>query len=339
MLPAAPASAAFSIGPCQGAGITGGGASFRTTPTTRCGAGPAYSAFCAQFGGVPAGSGVTQYYGNGSGYGRRIMGVRTSGNGLDNTTGSRSRTPLNGERFGASDEGPSNGEIAQINQGTDAVGDEAQVHTIPVAVGAVAVIVNLPAGCTPDPAKVDGIGRLTLTKAELVNVFRRDASADSWDEITGAGSTGCASPITRAVRTDSSGTTTAFKVWLNSLSAPGTFDTGANTTWPDNTNLVRGNTGPGVAAAVSGTDGRIGYVELGEARRTSRRRRRRRHVLGPGSERLERLDRPAKNRRPTAARRRPRDRRELRHGVLRELPTGTDATFKSFAAVSGAEFA
>lgn len=199
------------------------------------------------------GHGVVSYDPIGSGGGRNLWGA--NGGSHDNTAD-----------FVASDEPPSTGEQANIN----AVGMTSTntVETMPVAQAAVAVIVNLPAGCTS--------ASRVVTAAALEAVA--DGASTTWGSlIPGITGTGCSTAaITRAVRLDSSGSTFAFKTFLNSVnsrwSTPTDYlDPTNNTAWPNDagaTAVIRpANTGGGpLADLVSSTQGSIGYVDLATAR-------------------------------------------------------------------------
>jgi hypothetical protein len=181
------------------------------------------------------------------------MGERTDGTAsgtYDNSNGSFSRTPPRDERFGGSDEPPSQPAVNEMNQGTDASGDEAQVRTIPVAVGAMVTLVNLPDGCdffngadavvndaatTHDEttlysnANTADSERIRLSKAILEDIWAGDGTYDQWGEIFGeniddanpdAGPTAAEcrdKPIIRVVRLDDSGSTYVYKDYLNAI--------------------------------------------------------------------------------------------------------------------------
>ena len=297
------ADAAFTTGKCAGSDIVGRGASF---------ARDAHNVFINNFqpvycAGTPALAGVT-YEALGSGAGRLSMKVREVG----------------GPRFGMSDEPPTEAEVAQMNAGTgnepagtDTIeGDNGQIHVIPAAVGAVAPLVNFPDNCDVDllPAGAktpeqnldldgtpDDVIRVRFTKAQFENVWAKSAAADEWDEVFPAlaPDADCNKPIIRVVRFDDSGTSFAFKDYLNTIDgAEGwltTFVTGANKTreWPNavfgaradcagtpngpgsqedaidqlTSGCANGN-GPLVAKLVT-TDGSVGYSDISTARSNS----------------------------------------------------------------------
>jgi ABC-type phosphate transport system substrate-binding protein len=288
----APASQAnFTTTPCGGNNVTGDGASFQNTAHNSVWK-PLFNAQCG-------GSPTITYLPNGSGEGVRRMGVRTG----DNADGSKSRNQ--GIRFGATDDAPSTTDVSQMNQGTDAAGDEGTIHTIPVAVGAVAALVNFPDNCDrsllPDSAETNPasansapfIDRVRFTRAQYEDIWVGDSAHDEWTEIfpTLASDPDCNAFITRVVRFDSSGTTNAFKTYLNHLDAT-TGWTGApyivgseNRTWPNATVAARadcagspqGPTGTHLTSGcangngslvdkLNATDGSIGYSDVATAR-------------------------------------------------------------------------
>ncbi|HTE59961.1 MAG TPA: substrate-binding domain-containing protein, partial [Solirubrobacteraceae bacterium] len=269
---AAPGSdAAFKTGSCGGTDITGSGATFQTGAHTKLWATTALANYC---GGVTPPivtwnvSGTT-----GSGYGRRVMGDRSG----DNQDGNKSRTGY-AERFGGSDEPPTATAVANMNKGSDAIGDEGVVHTIPVSLGAIAILVNLPVGCTniydganvSDPTE-DERKRIQLTGAQVERAFRGEAVwADLVPSIQPAACRTLA--VKRVVRSDDSGSTYALKDYLRTQGDPGfgwltTYISNPNTTnWPNPGTLVKSAGGPAVVTTASTTDGSISYAELDTAR-------------------------------------------------------------------------
>jgi ABC-type phosphate transport system substrate-binding protein len=297
------ADAAFTTGKCAGADIVGRGASF---------ARDAHNVFINNFqpiycAGTPALAGVT-YEALGSGAGRLSMKVREAG----------------GPRFGMTDEPPTPAEVAQMNAGTGNEpaesdtneGDNGQVHVIPAAVGAVAPLVNFPDGCDvnllPAGAKTaeqnldgdatpDDVVRVRFSKSQFENVWAKSAAADEWDEVFPelAADTDCDKPIIRVVRFDDSGTSFAFKDYLNTIDGGEgwltTYVTGANKTreWPNavfgkRTDCAGEPNGPGsqpdetdhltsgcsngngaLVAKLVATDGSVGYSDVSTARSNS----------------------------------------------------------------------
>lgn len=293
--PAPRASAAYSTTKCAGPDIIGRGASF---------ARDAHKVFNFNFKNVycngTAGFGVinVEYEPLGSGAGRLSMKVREEA----------------GPRFGMSDEPPSATEIAQMNAGTGTEppetdvdpSDNGKIHVIPAAVGAVAPLVNFPDGCDPDElnpesrtddagsAADDALIRVRFNKSEYEKAWAKDAAFDEWDEVfpelEGAA---CEAPIIRVVRWDNSGTTFAFKDYLNALN-PGrgwltTYVTPDNRQWPnaeigersdcanavgpgaqaDTTDQLTSSCSNGagnLVAKLKEVDGSIGYADISTAR-------------------------------------------------------------------------
>lgn len=297
------ADAAFTTGKCAGADIVGRGASF---------ARDAHNVFINNFqpiycAGTPALAGVT-YEALGSGAGRLSMKVREAG----------------GPRFGMSDEPPTPAEVAQMNAGTgnepaeaDAnPADNGTIHVVPAAVGAVAPLVNFPDNCDVDllpagaktaeqnldgDATPDDVVRVRFTKAQFEAIWAKDASADNWTEVFSelATDSDCNKPIIRVVRFDDSGTSYAFKDYLNSVDGGQgwltTYVTGSNKTreWPNAVFGTRSDcagspNGPGsqedtidqltsgcsngngsLVAKLVATDGSVGYSDISTARSNS----------------------------------------------------------------------
>lgn len=157
------------------------------------------------------------------------------------------------------------------------------VQSIPVLQGAVAIIVNLPAGCTATSTTVPG--RLVLNNVTLEGIYR--GTIKTWSEIKEGGDTlsgaGCnpSTAITPMARLDGSGTTHIFKAYL-ALINTGSFETEKaetkvwteiasgveNTTWPKAAGIVKpAKTGGGaLVAKVAETPGSIAYANLADAR-------------------------------------------------------------------------
>jgi ABC-type phosphate transport system substrate-binding protein len=291
------AHAAFTTPPCNGDSIAGNGATFQATAE---GLFTTQFAFSGQPTGCAGGSGATvTYTANGSGAGRRSLG--DSNGGLN--PGCKRNLQV---RYGASDDPPNSTQKSQMELGesnnADAgctggdktPDDNGTLNTIPVAAGAVSIVVNMPrddsngicqAGANTDPGPVAGTARFTASKALLEAAWAGDPSVDQWGElIPDIQGTGCATrPIIRVVRLDSSGTTFAFKDWLNHIDPSGTrgwlttYNTPNDLPWPnapavgspDTATFKRGNGNPGVASGVQNNPGSIGYVELSVARQNS----------------------------------------------------------------------
>ncbi len=155
--------------------------------------------------------------------------------------------------------------------------------SIPTVQTAIAVIVNLPSGCTATSKK--DAGRLELNNVTLEGIFR--GTITKWSEIKDDGDTisgsGCEpnSPIQPVVRFDQSGTTHIFKKYLD-LTGPSAFETEKeesktwteisegteNTVWPKAAHVIKpaAKGGGEELAKVASTPGSIGYANLAEAR-------------------------------------------------------------------------
>lgn len=293
------ADAAFSTGKCAGSDIVGRGASF---------ARDAHKVFNFNFAGnycigtVGFGSINVTYEPDGSGAGRNAVIER----GLE-------------PRFGMSDDPPEPFQIAQMNAGTTdpesdpILTDNGQIHVVPAAVGAVAPLVNFPDGCDveklPEASRTaeqnldedgtpDDVVRVRFNKEQFEKAWSKDPSGDEWDEVfPELSEAGCEDvPIIRVVRFDESGTTYAFKDYLNAIN-PATewlaAFTANNREWPNAVFGTGGQCGaetaaPGnqddevdhlTSACASGnddltaklvaTDGSIGYSDISTARGNS----------------------------------------------------------------------
>jgi ABC-type phosphate transport system substrate-binding protein len=217
------ASAAFTTSKCDGADITGRGASF---------ARDAHNVFINNFEpvfceGLP--SPTITYEALGSGAGRLAVKVRTDA-----------------PRFGMTDEPPTVAEVNEMNSGGALIGappvftvdsdpsNDGKIHVVPAAVGAVAPLVNFPNACNVEllppasrtveqnndaDATPDDVMRVLFTKAQFESIWEKDPAADTWDEVfpTLAVDADCQKPIVRVVRFDDSGTTFSFKDYLNAI--------------------------------------------------------------------------------------------------------------------------
>lgn len=311
------AQAAFTTGKCAGADIIGRGASF---------ARDAHNVFINNFKpiyckGTPKLANVT-YEALGSGEGRKAVKER----GL-------------APRFGMSDEPPTPSEITEMNVGGTVSGgvftpdsdpsNDGKIHVIPAAVGAVAALVNFPNGCdvtkldaasrtAEENLDVDGtpddVVRVRFTKAEFEAIWSQGTSGDplvTWRDVFPEldDTAECKTPIVRVVRFDDSGTSFAFKDYLNTIdSGEGwltTYVNSANKTrvWPapagaeapavgavsatesqcgttpapggkladSEDHLTSGcsNGNGALVAKLAGTDGSVGYSDISTARSNS----------------------------------------------------------------------
>jgi ABC-type phosphate transport system substrate-binding protein len=221
----------FTLPPCQGTDVLGRGASFAQAAQGQWEVN-FRNVFCA-------GSNIDINYDPAG-----------SGNGINGMIARAGNSP----RFGGTDDPPTTTQINNMNAGTAAAGDEGQIHLIPAAVGAVAALVNLPSGCDPEvlPAanrtaeqNLDGDGadddvvRVLFTKAQWEGIWARQAGFQTWAQVFPDFAT-CAptAEIVRVARFDNSGTTFAFKDYLNRIDgAEGwltTYQTGTNGNreWP-----------------------------------------------------------------------------------------------------------
>lgn len=286
------AEAAFTTAKCAGPDIIGRGASF---------ARDAHKVFNFNFKnnhciGTPGFGDINvTYEPAGSGAGKSSMKVREEG----------------GPRFGMSDEPPPPDEIAQMNAGTGSEpaetdvdpSDNGKIHVIPAAVGAVAPLVNFPNGCDPadlpEASKTSttaALIRVRFTREQFEKVWGKDPAFDTWREVFPSleDVAACKQPIIRVVRWDTSGTTYAFKDYLNSIDgAEGWLTTyianEENRQWPGSVVGARadcaGNTGPGsqedaidqltsgcgsgnddLVAKLIEVDGSVGYSDISTAR-------------------------------------------------------------------------
>jgi len=179
----------------------------------------------------------------------------------------------------STDEPPNSTQISEI----EAHGATETLETIPVLQGAVAIIVNLPAGCTG--SSKTNAERIVINNVTLEKIFRGNIT--KWSEITDNGdklSGKTCKPetsITPVVRLDGSGTTHIFKKYLGLINKE-TFETEKaetktwdevsegteNTTWPAAAHVVKPETtgGGALVSKVAATPSSIGYANLADAR-------------------------------------------------------------------------
>ena len=126
----------------------------------------------------------------------------------------------------------------------------------PVVIGPITMSYNL-----------SGVSDLKLDATVIANIFQ--AKIKTWhDPAIKAINTGVSLPstaITIAVRSDSSGTTQNFSLFLEKA-APGVWTLGSSSTiaWPSTARAGNGNSG--VAQIVKSTPGAIGYVDYADAK-------------------------------------------------------------------------
>ncbi len=204
-----------------------------------------------------------------------------SGAGLE-SWGVNEHTPVNFEAtnaFVSTDEPPSGVQKEAI----EVHGAAKTLETIPVLQGAIAIIVNLPEGCTATSTPY--AGRLVLHNVTLEKIFRGEIT--KWSEITDNGDklsgTTCKAEtvIKPVVRRDESGTTHIFKMYLSQIYGL-EFETERaesrnweelsrereNTVWPKTAAPLRPTTGGDEALLkkVAETPSSIGYANLADAR-------------------------------------------------------------------------
>jgi ABC-type phosphate transport system substrate-binding protein len=220
------AEAAFTTGKCAGADIVGRGASFARDAHNNVFIPNFKPTYCK---GTPKLASVT-YEALGSGEGRK-------------TVKERGLAP----RFGMSDEPPTASEMNEMNVGgTISAGvftadsdpsNDGKIHVIPAAVGAVAALVNFPNGCdvtdldaaskTPEEnagptGATDDVVRVRFTQKEFEEIWSQGTSGDplvGWEDVFEEldDTPACEMAITRIVRFDDSGTSFAFKDYLNTI--------------------------------------------------------------------------------------------------------------------------
>jgi ABC-type phosphate transport system substrate-binding protein len=205
-----------------------------------------------------------KYAPEGSGAGLKAWGAQESGH----FEGSR-------VSFVGTDEAPN----AKQKEEIEGFGEKGTLLTIPTLQAAVAVIVDLPTGCTATSKK--NAGRLELNNVTLEKIFR--GTLTKWNEITEDGDKlTCTEPaqaestISRVVRLDESGTTSIFKKYLNQINNEKNVSGGKswlelavgheNTVWPGTVlrPTEKGN-GP-VVKLTAETAGSIAYANLADAR-------------------------------------------------------------------------
>ena len=126
----------------------------------------------------------------------------------------------------------------------------------PVVIGPITVSYNL-----------SGVSDLKLDATTIANIFQ--GKIKTWDDpaikALNPGASLPSSSITLAVRSDSSGTTQNFSLFLMTA-VPSVWTLGSSSTinWPSTARAGNGNSG--VAQIVKSTPGAIGYVDLADAK-------------------------------------------------------------------------
>jgi phosphate transport system substrate-binding protein len=126
----------------------------------------------------------------------------------------------------------------------------------PVLIGPITMSYNLP-----------NVSTLKLTPTIIANIFQGKTTTWNDPSIAAAnpGVTLPPTPITIAVRSDSSGTTQNFSLFLQTA-VPSVWTLGSSSTisWPHSAHAGSGNSG--VAQIVKSTPGAIGYVDYADAK-------------------------------------------------------------------------
>ncbi len=286
-------------GDCTGSQqIIGQGASFAREAHTAPGAGWIVNAGCvvgaqdnANSPFLP-GDDLIYYKGSGSGSGINAFG---------GSNGVRDQSI----RFIGTDDPMTPTQVANAEEGSNPVnvnpdGDDGEFHTIPILQGVVAVIVNVPDTCRPAsfsnfrPALPFGGAGSTNSVVEEAFSGEGATWASLGYVLKSNTAAPCTVPIKRVVRRDNSGTTFAFKQFLNSTDKDNDTNWEANDqTGEDNTIWLghgrdrdgtcdgidagtpvsnpyictgTGSGNPFVADTVNTTDGSIGYSDLATAR-------------------------------------------------------------------------
>jgi phosphate transport system substrate-binding protein len=129
----------------------------------------------------------------------------------------------------------------------------------PVIIGPITMAYNL-----------SGVSNLKLTPTVIANIF--DGKITKWNDPAiasiNSGVSLPSTPITIAVRSDSSGTTANFTLFLKDA-VPSVWTLGSSSTikWPSTARAGMGNSG--VAQIVKSTAGAIGYVDYATAKASS----------------------------------------------------------------------
>jgi phosphate transport system substrate-binding protein len=114
---------------------------------------------------------------------------------------------------------------------------------------------------------LSGVSNLKLTPAVIANIFQGKIKTwnDSAIKAINPGAKLPSTPITLAVRSDSSGTTANFSLFLMTAE-PKVWKLGSSSTinWPSSAHAGNGN--GGVAQVVKSTPGAIGYVDYADAK-------------------------------------------------------------------------
>ena len=135
----------------------------------------------------------------------------------------------------------------------------ATVLYFPILIGPIAVTYNLP-----------NVSNLKLDAKVIADIFQ--AKITSWNDpaikALNPGASLPSTPITLAVRSDSSGTTQNFALFLkDAVGSDWTLGSGSTVKWPSTAHAAAGN--GGVATVVKSTVGAIGYNDYATAKASS----------------------------------------------------------------------
>lgn len=218
------------------------------------------------------------YRATGSGSAMDVIGAANANDPRSYNDGTTTATNV---AFAASDDPPTEQQIAWAEQGPPVHPSEAQFMTIPVMQVAIAPVVRVPDGCQiADQAK----RQLSRTQLSLAfegvtstwgDLFGTDITGDG----TGPSSAACrALTFTRVVRKDSSGSTFIFKRYLQAASHatggdnfdwrdPSEGGTLGNTSWPAGATTIETGAANGAGSLLDqmnthGANGAIGYADL-----------------------------------------------------------------------------
>ena len=127
----------------------------------------------------------------------------------------------------------------------------------PVVIGPISVAYNL-----------SGVTTLKLTPTGIADIFQGKSTTWNNSAITSInpGVSLPNTPITIAVRSDSSGTTQNFSLFLEKAAPNWTLGSSSTIKWPSTARAGNGN--GGVAQIVKSTPGAIGYVDYADAKAT-----------------------------------------------------------------------
>ena len=137
-------------------------------------------------------------------------------------------------------------------------GGAGAVLYFPTVVGPITVSYNL-----------SGVSKLTLSGPTIAKIFA--GKITTWnDPAIAADNPGATLPATKVTpvhRSDSSGTTRNFTLYLTKVDPTDwTYGTGTTVSWPGG---ATGNTNTGVAQTIKAADGSIGYVDFSDAKASS----------------------------------------------------------------------